>query len=679
MHMNFFKTFLASLLALIVCFGLMSMLWALILVGMLASLGSTAPSVSNNSVLRLDMGTITDAPASSPLDKFDFISMTTTSRTTLLSALSAIKAAAEDHRIKGIYINFDENTSVSLSSLEEIRAELVKFKESGKFIVAYNENYGQTGYYLSSVADKIYMNPEGDFAWRGISLHTMFYKGLLDKLDIEPMIFRHGTFKSAVEPYMYDRMSYENRLQYQTLANSIWGMVVDAVSKSRNIPEQSLQEWASSLAIDSPGAAFANGLVDGLRYEDQVMSELNTMIGHWSREESAASENGEVESVGENGKSAVPEGEAPEVEMKNDDYTVISDSVRYNTETEVWESLETLAGNASEEMGAETEAGTMAVSGKKSKRGGESDPNIVSFGDYVAHASARGESVSKNKIAIIYAEGSIVSGQGGSGQIGSAAMLKRLSKVRRDPNVKAVVFRVNSPGGSALASEVMWRELQLLKQEVPVIVSMGEYAASGGYYISTPADVIYADKSTLTGSIGVFGMYANIGRTLKNKLGVTIDGVNTNTYSDHGSMFRDMSPAERAYVQKSIEAIYKTFVGHVADGRNMTFEEVDKIGQGRVWTGVDALNIGLVDGHGGIFDAITIAADRAGISDDFRIWEVAETPTGLAALLGGISESVRSAVLRDEMGEMFIHYNRLKEMLDEQGVQARMPYIMEIQ
>lgn len=656
--MNFFKTFLASLLALIVGFGLMSMLWALILVGVIASFGSSTPSVSNNSVLRLDMGTITDAPASSPFDDIDFFSMTTTSRTTLLSALSAIRAAADDHRIEGIYINFGENTSVSLSSLEEIRAELVTFKESGKFIVAYNENYGQTGYYLSSVADKIYMNPEGDFAWRGLSLHTMFYKGLLDKLDIEPMIFRHGTFKSAVEPYLYDRMSYENRLQYQMLANSIWDMIVDAVSESRGIPEQSLQEWASSLAIDSPSAALASGLVDGLRYEDEVMTELNAMIRHWSREEPIEEE--VVEGVAEN---AVAESEI--------------------IEEEVWESVEILAEDIPVETiedVEETEAAEeAAVDGKKSKRGGESNPKIVSFGDYVAHTSAQGRGTSKNKIAIIYAEGSIVSGSGSSGQIGSAAMLKKLSQVRRDPNVKAVVFRVNSPGGSALASEVMWRELQLLKAEVPVIVSMGDYAASGGYYISAPADVIYANKSTLTGSIGVFGMYANIGRTLKNKLGITVDGVNTNTYSDHGSMFRDMSPAEKAYVQKSIEAVYTTFVGHVADGRNMTFEEVDKIGQGRVWTGADAINIGLVDGHGGIYDAIAIAADRAGITEDYRIWEVADAPTGFAALLGGISESVRSAVLRDEMGEMFIHYNHLKEMFEEQGVQARMPYVMEIQ
>ncbi len=302
---------------------------------------------------------------------------------------------------------------------------------------------------------------------------------------------------------------------------------------------------------------------------------------------------------------------------------------------------------------------------------------MVSFGDYASQVMGTG-ATSKNKIAVIYAEGSIVSGQGAQGEIGSVAMVEKIKRAREDENVKAVVFRINSPGGSALASEVMWRELTLLKAEKPLIVSMGNYAASGGYYIASPADVIYADRSTLTGSIGVFGLFANVGGALKGKLGITTDVVNTNRYSDVGSMYRTPSSSELAYFQKSVEDVYSTFVGHVAEGRNMTPEAVDKIGQGRVWSGADALEIGLIDGFGGIFNAIALAADRVGVADDFRIYEVIDTPTGFEALLSGFSVRVRRSVLQDELGEAFVHYEHLRGMLDGDEVQARMPYVVEI-
>ncbi len=632
--MNFFKTFLASLLAIIVAFGLMIMIWSMIIAGIIASFGTAIPSVPSNSVLRLNLGVVTDAPASSFFDDFDFVSMTPKSRTTQLSAVTAIQAAATDERIKGIYINFDEHTSVSLSNIEEIRAELVKFKESGKFVVAYNEVYGHTAYYISSVADKVYVNPEGSLDWCGLSMQVMFYKGLLDKLDIAPEVFRHGSFKSAVEPFILDRMSTENKLQYQTMANSIWEMIVGAVSESRDIPVADLNGWADALAIDSPEAALEKGLVDGLRYEDEVMDELNDMLGSWPEDEIVAEE-AVTEAAGEGGETWVSNGISVE--------TAESDGM------------------------------------KKPRRSSSDDPSIVSFGHYAAEVASSSRNMSKNKIAVIYAEGDIVSGEGAFGQVGSTSMLQKLAKVRKDPDVKAVVFRVNSPGGSALASDVMWRELKLLKEEVPVIVSMGSYAASGGYYISCPADVIYANKSTLTGSIGVFGLHANIGESLKKNLGITIDGVKTNAYSDVGSLFREVSPAEKAYIQKSVENVYSTFVGHVAEGRNMTFAAVDNIGQGRVWTGADALGIGLVDGLGGIADAIAIAADRAGVASDFRIWEVGDDMSSLSALLSGFSASVRKSVMMDELGGAFVHYNALKNMLEETGVQARMPYLLELE
>jgi protease-4 len=623
--MNFFKTFLAGLLAVIVGLGLIVMMWTLVLVGMMTSLtsalSSSAAPVSSESVLRLNMGSVSDSSSQSMTDLFTSLSSGGGSRITLFKAISAINNAATDERIKGLYINFDDNTNVSISSMEEIRPALVAFKESGKFIVAYNETYSQGAYYLASVADKVYMNPEGSFDWIGLSLQTMFYKGLLDKFDIEPVIIRHGTFKAAVEPYMLDKMSDANRLQNQTLANAMWGTVVEAISASRNIPVEKLQEWANTLAVDSPSSAVALGLIDGLRYEDQVRSELSELVAGDVPQEPDTEE-------------AVAEGETPE---------------------------------STEEVAGEGETAEEAVETEPA------DPKIVSFGDYVAQMTPA-KLLSKNKVAVIYAQGNIVSGDGAMGEVGSAALAAKIVKVRKDPNVKAVVLRVNSPGGSALAAEVMWRELTLLKEKVPVIVSMGDYAASGGYYISAPADVIYANRTTITGSIGVFGLFFNTGDALKNKLGVTVDVVKTNDHADMGSMFRSPSEAERNYLQSSVEQVYSTFVGHVAEGRNMTTEAVDEIGQGRVWSGVDALNLGLADGIGGLYDAIAIAADRAGVAEDFRVWEVADEATGLAALFSGALASVRTSVKMDAMGEAFVQYNNLMQSLQADGVQARMPY-----
>jgi protease-4 len=619
--MNFFKTFLAGLLAVVVGIGLIVMMWTLILVGTMTSLtaglASSTVAVSSESVLRLNPGRVTDSPSQSMTQLFQSLS-SGGSGTTLYKTISAINAAADDDRIKGIYINFDESTSVSITSREEIRAALTEFKESGKFIVAYNENYSQGSYYLASVADKVYMNPEGSFDWIGIGMQSIFFKGFLDKFDIEPVIIRHGTFKSAVEPYMLDKMSPANRLQNQTLADALWGTIVGTISESRGIPAENLQEWANTLAVDSPKAALDLGLVDGLRYQDQVMSELADLVAGKIPQEIATTEE--------------------------------------------------IAGEVSETP-VETESETKDVA---------KEPNVVPFGDYVKQMIPS-KSLSKNKVAVIYAEGSIVSGEGAMDEVGSAKMAAKLAKVRKDPNVKAVVFRVNSPGGSALASEVMWRELQLLKEKVPVIVSMGDYAASGGYYISAPADVIYTNSMTVTGSIGVFGLFFNGGNALKNKLGVTFDVVSTNDHSDVGSMFRSPSKDEMKFFQKGIEQVYTTFVGHVAEGRNMTTEAVDEIGQGRVWSGTDAVRLGLADGIGGLYDAIAIAADRAGVAEDFRVWEVTDETTGLVSFLSGAMASVRTMVKMDAMGEMFVHYNNLMQSLKEEGVQARLPYTFVIE
>ena len=589
--MNFGRTFFASLLAVVVGFGLVIMLWTMVIVGMVSAFGSSpAVVVSSGSVLRLDLGAVTDSPAASPLDGFDFQSMEIVPRMTLLKTVQSIQAAASDDRIEGIYIRLGESANVSLASLEEIRAELERFKESGKFIVAYEEAYGQLAYWFASVADEVYTNPAGGLQWQGLSSTLMFYKGLFDKLGVEPVVVRHGSFKSAVEPYIVDRMSPENRLQYEKMTGSLWDMVLEQVSASRNVPVADLQAWADGLAIDSPTAAVEKGLIDDLWYENQVMDKLAELSG--------------------------------------------------------------------------------SVEGE--------DPEIVSLGDYASQVSAANVS-SKNKIAVIYAEGSIVSGTGARGEVGSESLVEKIRKARDDDQTVAVVLRINSPGGSALASEVMWRELELLKAEKPLIVSMGALAASGGYYIAAPADAIYANRTTLTGSIGVFGLFFNVGGALKEKLGVTTDVVNTGRYADLGSAYRTPSSTELAYIQTSIEEVYSTFVGHVADGRNMSPEAVDAIGQGRVWAGNDALEIGLIDGFGGLADALSLAADRVGVTEDFRIWEVTGEPSPLDALFSGLSASIKTQILKNELGTTYQHYQQINTMMNQGGIQARMPFNVEIQ
>jgi protease-4 len=536
------------------------------------------------------MGSVSDSPSTNPLEGFDFGSMSVTPKTTLLKVVRAIQAASEDSRIEGIYINFDESVDVSLSSLEEIRSELEKFKSSGKFVVAYQESYSQIGYWFASIADEVYVNPAGGMEWKGLSSTVMFYKGLLDKLGIEPVVVRHGSFKSAVEPFITDRMSAENRLQYEKMTGTLWSMVVDQISASRGIEGSVLQSFADELAIDSPLAAMERGMVDSLFYEDEVMDRMAALSG-------------------------------------------LSD---------------------------------------------DEEPTVVSIGEYISQLTGSNPT-SKNKIAVIYAEGSIVSGKGSQGEVGSESLVGKIKKAREDEGTVAVVLRVNSPGGSALASEVMWRELELLKAEKPLIVSMGALAASGGYYISSPADAIYANRSTLTGSIGVFGLFANVGGALKSKLGITTDVVTTGRYSDVGSQFRKPSQAELNYFQKSVEDVYSTFVGHVADGRNMTPEAVDKIGQGRVWAGGDALEIGLIDGYGGLIDALSLAADRVGVADDFRIWEVTGEASPFDALFSGLAAKIRAGAMKEELGEAFKHYEYLRGMTEQGGIQARLPYIVDIQ
>lgn len=579
--MNFFKTFLASLLAFFVANFVWFFLFIIIVAGV-AAIGSSTTIVEPKSVLKIDLSeSIVDQPVNDPLAGFDPMSMNVQKSVSNMQVMNAIESAAQDDNIEGIYINLTGAGTASAALLEEVRDYITAFKESGKFVVAYGEVYSQGGYYLASVADSIYLNPVGEMEWRGLAAQVMFYKGLLDKLGVEPQVFRHGTFKSAIEPYILNKMSPENRTQMETYINSIWGTMVADIAKERNLSIDSLNMFATDLLAMMAEDALANRMVDGLKYEDEV-----------------------------------------------------EDILREKLELDA-----------------------------------DEDITFVTLGEYIA-AKPYTPSYSDNKIEVIYAEGQIVQGTSEQGTLGSSTLADQLAEARLDEEVKAVVLRVNSPGGSALASEVIWREMELLRQQKPVIVSMGDYAASGGYYISAPADAIIANATTLTGSIGVFGLMFNAEKALNNKLGITIDVAKTNPSADMGMPFRAVSSSERAHIMRGIEQVYTTFVNHVADGRNMTFDSVDAIGQGRVWTGNDGNRIGLVDEIGGLKYAIAVAADKAECSDDFMVRESMGEPTGLAALLSSLEAHISDRKMRKEMGAMYDEYRSLRALMENEGVQA---------
>lgn len=592
--MNFLKTFLAGVLAFVVGCFLVCYIGMMLLVSMAGLAGSfeKAVSVPDGSILEINLDeTITDSPATNPLAEFDFATMTSRHSLPVLKAMGAIEAAAADSRIRGIYLRLNGAGGIAGSALmEELRGAIADFRQSGKFVVSYNEVYNQGAYYLASVADSVYLHPEGGMDWSGLAFNLTFYKGLLDKLDLHAEVFRPTVckYKSAVEPYILDRMSDANRLQMQELVNSIWGTLVRAVSDARGISPEELNRMADNLEVVLPEDALEKGLVDGLLYEDQ----MNDVFASYGLEPDA-----------------------------------------------------------------------------------EGHYSFVTLGDYAAQTGfGAASSLSQPAVAVVYADGSIVDGEGYElDKIYGNTLARTLAGVRADESVKAVVLRVNSPGGSALASDIIWRELELLRAEKPVIVSMGSYAASGGYYISCPADAIVSDRLTLTGSIGVFGMYLYTPDALKNKLGITLDGVKSNRSAGMGSI-SPLTPAERASIMRGVDKVYATFTGNVAQGRNLSLERVLEIAGGRVWSGEDALDIGLVDGIGGLREAIALAADKAELGDDFRVKEVVEQPEGLWALLSELGVSMRQQMLRSELGGMMKEYRQVQELTSQQGVLMYCPW-----
>lgn len=599
--MHFLKTFLAALLAFVVGSVLSTLLWIFVLIGIASSLSSEKGiSVKDHSVLKLDFAEeIVDAPSASPLGAFDPATFEFKPRLTLFSALRAIEAAKNDPRIEGIYICESSSAGAALTIREELRAAIEDFKTSGKFVVAYNDLYGPGAYYLASVADKVYLQPEGGLSWQGLSFTLSFFKGLFDKLDIEYEIFRPTAckYKSAVEPYFLTHMSEANREQMQELVDSMWKVLLDAVSEARGIDPAKLDRLTDELALSEPSEALEHGMVDELLYEDQ-MEDVFASLG---------------------------------VEKDHEGLT-----------------------------------------------------RMVTLADYARQTGPDLKHLSSPQVAVVYAQGAIVDGEGSGKEVYGNTLAATLAEVRRDDQVKAVVLRVNSPGGSALASDVIWREVELLRAEKPVIVSMGAYAASGGYYISAPADAIVADRTTLTGSIGVFGAFPVVGEMMRDKLGITFDGVKSNTSADFGQsvfglgVIRPVTPVERAFVMKGIDKVYGTFTSLVAEGRNLPLERVLEIAGGRVWSGSDALGIGLVDANGGLKTAIGLAAAKAELDDDYFVREVIETPTGVAAFLSALEAKVRENYRLDELGMMLRPYEKACEILRQQGILTYYPYEIDI-
>ena len=590
--MTFGKVFLAALLAVVAGSVVTFVFWISLFSGFSALIETPAKPIPQSAILKIDFNeSILDAPMKNPLDSFDIMSLEAEETITLFNALQAIEAAEVDDRIKGIYIYITGSGSTSANILEELRDAIAHFKQSGKFVVAYSDAYPQWIYYFSSVADKIYMQPEASFNLTGISMTTMFYKGLIDKLGVQVDILRPTVckYKSAVEPFFLTKMSDANRAQMQVLADNMWGVLTEAVSASRGISVEEINRLTNELAIYLPEDALKHKLIDGVKYQDQME------------------------------------------ELFKEEY-------------------------------------------------GVKDLNFISLGDYAKSLVPNASKLSAPKVAIVYANGEVKDGEGSDDNIYGYTLSREIREVAEDDDVKAVVLRVNSPGGSALASDIIWREVALLKQKKPVIVSMGSYAASGGYYISAPADAIVADKLTLTGSIGVFGMVPSFGKALKEKVGVTIDGVNTNTYSNMGNGFSPLKSAEYDAVMKGVNRVYDRFTSLVAEGRNLTIEKVLEIAEGRVWSGVEAQKIGLVDTCGGLKMAIAIAADKAELGTNFQIEERKSKAEGIMAIIEQLNISVKSAFAGDsKLGELYGKYKNIEQIVTRKGVYTYCPYDITIE
>lgn len=585
--MKFLGNVLATLVGLFI-FCMISF-FGLLLLGAIFGGEDDTVQVYSDSVIELDLSKIeNDYAGKINFTDFQYFDA---QHNGLVDVLHAIEYATADDKIKGISI-LNSNSSLGLAQTKALRDALEDFKKSGKFIYAYANYYSQKEYYLNSVADKIYLNPVGELELKGLSVETMFFKDFQEKSGIKVEVIRHGKFKSAVEPFLENKMSDANKEQTTALLNSLWSSVISDISKSRNISISHLNEIAENLSARTPQMAKNEKLIDEIAYEDVYHNDIKKALKSNQEEE----------------------------------YTSIY---------------------------------------------------IDDYAEKVATSQINFEA--KDKIAIIYAQGEIMSGEGDVTVIGEGAMRRSLKEAREDENVKSIVLRIDSPGGDALTSELIWREIELTKKVKPVVVSMGNYAASGGYYIACNAHKIYAEATTITGSIGVFGMLPNF-TTAANKIGISTETVKTHTNAAGFSPFTTLDSSTRAFAQEGVERIYFTFVNRVASGRKLTTQQVDAIGQGRVWTGQDAKKIGLVDAIGGLDDAIKEAA-KLGKTTKYRLQDYPEFDKSFNDLLEnfGLAQT-KEKLLKEELGtENYMILQRIKQLSTQKRIQARMSFDMKIE
>jgi protease-4 len=583
---GFFKYFLASFLA--IC--------AALLVIFLIGLGSVSALLSSkevevkirpNTILVLDMDRrIMERTIENPLDLIDYQAMSIESSIGFYDIIRNLDRASKDPSIKGVLLKTGLS-SPGISTIDEIREALTEFKKSGKFVYAYSSIYTQGSFYLASVADEIYLNPEGTLEFRGLRSDMMFFKKALEKIGVDVQVIREGRYKSAVEPFLQESMSEYSKEQTTAYLNAVWTRMLSGISETRKIPVADLNRMADEWVARTPDAAVQSGLVDSLLYEDQVN----------------------------------------------------------------------------------------AILVKKSGLSGSEKLRTISITDYSLSLTVNTKEYTPDRIAIIYGTGSIGMEAGGSQSIGTD-LAETFSKARKDAKIKAIVFRINSPGGSALASEIIRREVELTSAVKPVIVSMGDVAGSGGYWIATPGTKIVAGYTSLTGSIGAFGLIPNMQKLLSDKIGITFDGVETNKLAGTGSLFRPMTDPEKAVFDAQLNQTYDHFLEHVSKTREMTTAEVDAVGQGRIWAGVTAKDKGLIDEVGGIQKAIELAASEAKLTT----WKIRELPALknpisqiLGQLTGGGSSPTESILARE-----FPAIREIKEIMTGGNIQARMPFRIDI-
>jgi len=573
---SFFKYLFATILGLFI----FSVIWVAIFFGIIgvAMSGSKEVKISDNSVFELKLeGILVERHKNDVISSFASEINSSVSEIALDDIMASIDKATDNDNIKGIYLHIGD-FSASVASLQEIYKGLEKFKKTGRFIVAYADSYGNGTYYLSSIADKVYMNPSGTLALTGINISTVFFKDLLSKIGVEVQIFKVGTFKSAVEPFTQTSMSEANRLQLTTFINSIWTEITKTIARNRGISDTEVNLYADSgLFLDDAQTAVQHKLIDSLVYSSDMKEIIEKRV--------------------------------------DKDYK------------------------------------TLTIN----------DMKLV----------AQNKEYSKNRIAIVYAVGEI-DGSNKNDGIDSEDISEDLLDIADNDKIKAVVLRINSPGGSAYGSEQIWKAVSVVKSKKPIVVSMGDYAASGGYYIACNTDRIFAQPTTLTGSIGIFGIFPNIGG-LTDKLGIKFDNVKTNKYSDFGATYRPMNTEERAILQRYINNGYELFTKRCAEGRNMNIDSLKAIAEGRIYSGTDAMRLGLVDEMGGLEEAIAFAAKKANISD-YTLKYYPSVKSLIEQISDIFSTSVEERIVKSQLGENYRLFRTIQRAQTTTGIKAIMPY-----